>query len=115
MKQSLLLKNLAVLLILFVFGIFWLKGLLFLDPDFGWRLRTGELILGQGIPKVDPFTYTMPSFPWVDHAWSLSTVIYILHSISGFGGLSFLFSFVAMASLLITASRIKTFLTEEKL
>jgi hypothetical protein len=39
-----------------------------LDPDFGWRVKTGELILQRGIPKIDWYSFTMPDFPWIDHA-----------------------------------------------
>jgi len=97
------------LLLCFVilFAAFWLKGNLFLDPDFGWRLKTGELVLTQGIPETDPFTYTMPSFPWVDHAWSQSLLMYIAHSLSGYAGLALVYSLFAVLALWITNKRLK--------
>lgn len=40
-----------------------------LDSDFGWHLQMGRLIRAHGVPKTDPFSYTMPSFPYIDHEW----------------------------------------------
>jgi len=106
---------LPFLVILFFLSLFVFKGVLFLDPDFGWRVVAGESFLKRGIPKTDLFSYTMPSFPWVDHAWSLSVLIYLIYSTTGFLGLSVLFSLVALASLLISAKRVKAQLENPKL
>lgn len=46
-----------------------------LDPDFGWRIRHGQLILERGISTVDPFSYSMPSYPFVSHAWSFDILL----------------------------------------
>lgn len=48
-----------------------------MDPDFGWHYRLGELILKTGIPKTDPFSYTMPSYPFVDYEWGSNLLIYL--------------------------------------
>jgi len=110
-KRKVVLGSFVVLTSVFV--LFLIKGFIFLDPDFGWRLRTGEMILTSGIPKSDPFSYTMSTFAWVDHAWSLSTLIYILKLLTGFWGLSLVFSLITL-SILVTSSRIKTLLTKTK-
>lgn len=54
-----------------------------LDPDFGWHLRTGELILERGAPQVDWYSYTMPDFPWIDHEWLTDVLIFKIHSLFG--------------------------------
>jgi len=59
-----------------VFIVFWFKGILFLDPDFGWRLVGGGVFAQNGLPQKDIFSYTMPTFAWVDHAWSQSILIH---------------------------------------
>lgn len=57
------------------FWIFIIVFLLFitihtvLDPDLGWHLRLGKDILATGIPLTDPYSYTMPSYPFIDHEW----------------------------------------------
>lgn len=45
-----------------------------LDPDFGWRLRSGWHFRENGITMTEPFTYTASDFPWVNHA-AVSDVI----------------------------------------
>ena len=54
-----------------------------LDPDFGWHLKTGQLILERGIPHQDWYSYTMPNFPWIDHEWLTDILIYKIYSIFG--------------------------------
>lgn len=72
-----------------------------LDPDFGWHLRMGQLILSRGVPKTDPFSYTMPSYPFVDHEWLTNVGIALLFPHIGIFGLSILSSFLAFSALLI--------------
>lgn len=75
-----------------LFLLFWAKAAVFLDPDFGWRLKAGEMYLNFGIPKTDPFSYTMPDFPWVDHAWSLSLLISLGYKYLGYIGDALIFA-----------------------
>ena len=76
------------------------KSTLGLDPDFGWRLRTGYFILQNGIPKTDLYTYTMPSFPWVDHAWPISVFFSLIYSFLGKAGLALIFSVLTFVCLI---------------
>jgi len=55
-----------------------------IDPDFGWHLRTGQLILERGVPKIDWYSHTMPNFPWIDHEWLTDVFIYKIYSIFGY-------------------------------
>jgi len=71
------------------------------DPDFGWHLTVGRLIVAKGIPKTDPFSYTMPSYPFVDHEWLTNVGIAYLYPRIGFIGLSILFTLLAYFSLLL--------------
>lgn len=90
-------------LVLFSF-LFWLKGSTELDPDFGWHLKAGQLILEKGIPKTDPFSYTMPSYPFVDHEWLTNVIIAITYPYLQLKGLAVVFSLLALFSLLIHSS-----------
>ena len=47
------------------------------DPDFGWHYRLGEIIIKNGFPAYDPFSYTMPSYPFVDFEWGMNVLIYL--------------------------------------
>lgn len=86
-------------ILLLIFGTFCIKSVLLLDQDFGWHLRIGQVILQQGFPKTDPFSYTMPSYPYVDHEWLTNVLIAKLYAIIGWYGLSVLFSLFALGAL----------------
>ncbi|EKD65456.1 MAG: hypothetical protein ACD_50C00083G0015 [uncultured bacterium] len=99
-------KNRFVLLfflptVLFFAIVFWARGAILLDADFGWHLRMGEIIQNTGIPKNDPFSYTMPSYPFVDHEWLTDIVISKLYPLIGMKGLAVIFSLIATLAALI--------------
>ncbi len=84
-----------------VVTIYWLSSVLFLDPDFGLHIRMGQLILTKGIPATDPFSYTMPSYPVVDHEWLSDVLLVKLYSVVGYAGLGVIFTVIATAALLL--------------
>ncbi len=79
----------------------WLKGYKSLDPDFGWHLKMGQIIRESGIPKGDPLSYTMSSFPFVDHEWLTNVAISFLHPVIGMSGLAAISSAIVLMSLVI--------------
>jgi hypothetical protein len=84
-----------------VLVIFTAKGAIFLDPDFGWHLKMGEYITLNGIPKSDPFSYTMPSFHFIDHEWAANFLIFHAYNTFGYNFLALVFSTFAITSPLI--------------
>ncbi len=88
---------------IFIFSIaaFIFTAFISLDPDFGWHYRMGEVITKGGIPKTDPFSYTMSSFPFVDHEWLTNIFIYQVYSKSGFTWLIVFYTTVAFLALYI--------------
>lgn len=72
-----------------------------LDPDFGWHVRLGEIIEKSGFPKTDPFSYTMPSYIFVDHEWLTNVVLAKLYQFVGTKGLAFIFAILATLALFI--------------
>ncbi|MBI5410847.1 MAG: hypothetical protein HZA21_02535 [Nitrospirae bacterium] len=58
------------------------------EPDFGWHLRTGLDLLTQGwtMPATDPYSHTMPDWPWVEHAWLMDGLIGLLYERLGAAG-----------------------------
>lgn len=86
---------------LVTFALFFLKGAVFLDPDFGWHLKMGEIISTSGIPATDPFSYTMPSFPYIDIQWLTNVLFKILYPLIGMPGLSLIYSFFAFLALFV--------------
>ena len=81
-------KIIGPFILIFVFLIFLARAVIFLDPDFGWHLKMGEIITTSGIPRTDPFSYTMPSFPFIDHEWLTNIATYQIYNIFGYLGLA---------------------------
>lgn len=93
------------LLLLLILGTLFIKGSLGLDPDFGHRIATGNLILDKGIPMRDPFSYTMPSYPLVDHAWLIDVGIAFFYPKIGKASLAVIFSVLTLLALIISMGR----------
>jgi hypothetical protein len=70
------------------------------EPDFGWHLRTGLDLLHQArLPALDPYSHTMPDWPWVEHAWLTDMVIGFLYSVADpIGALAVIFFFGAVTA-----------------
>ena len=71
------------------------------EPDFGWHLRTGLDLIKNGwrVPPMDPYSHTMPDWPWVEHAWLADGILGLLYD--GFprgGGLALIVLFAAIAA-----------------
>jgi len=63
-------------------GILVLRPLL--DPDLGWHVRTGSLILAtHHIPTVDPYSFTKAGAPWVEHEWLWQVAAAALNALGG--------------------------------
>lgn len=76
----------------------YLFGVIYVDPDFGWRVRLGSYILSSGIPQTDIYSYTMPSFPFVDHEWATHIVMHLVHTTVGYGGLAVIATLIYIAT-----------------
>ena len=95
-------KNVSLLLFIFAFAFFILQGYIALDPDFGWHLRFGEIISQTNqIPKTDPFSYTMPSYHFIDHEWLSDLIIAKSYPFLGQIGLSFIFALIAISAVFL--------------
>lgn len=84
-----------------VWGMFAWLGMVRLDPDFGWHVRLGNLILQQGIPKTDPFSYTMANLPFVDHEWLSNVLMAVGYRVIGKTGMSMAAALVALAAIAV--------------
>ena len=88
------------------FALLFTKSYITLDPDIGYRLVTGQKILSGNIPKVDPYSYTMPSFPYVEHAMTIAATWAFLYPYIGKAGLALLSATFALLALLVASSRV---------
>jgi hypothetical protein len=54
------------------------------DFDVWWHLRTGQLILERGeVPRIDWFTYTNATRPWIDVYWLFQVGLALLYRLGG--------------------------------
>ena len=74
-----------------------------MDPDFGWHIKMGKFILKSGIPQTDPFSYTMPSYPFVDHEWLINILLFLGFEKLGWVYLVIIFNLFAISSILVVS------------
>ncbi len=95
------LRFVSIIAFIVIFVSFLFRSYYVADPDFPWHLRMGELILRQGIPQTDPFSYTMPSYRFVDHEWFADIIVYLLFTNVGIMSLHILFAFIGTSAVVI--------------
>lgn len=77
----------------------------YVEPDFGWHLRTGLDLLRTGaLPATDPYSHTMPEWPWVEHAWLTDVILAWCYRGFGPWAVILLFGAVTLAAFLIAGS-----------
>ena len=90
------LNNLSVLSVLY---FILTQGQLLSDSDTGWHIRTGDLVRASGaVPRLDPFSFTMPEREWFAWEWLADLVMSWVHSTTGLAGI------VAAAMLILCAT-----------
>ncbi len=77
------------------------------EPDFGWHLRAGLDFLKQGgrVPAVDPYSHTMPDWPWVEHAWLTDMLVASAYSAGGALAVMLLFGVLTAAAWLLAVGK----------
>lgn len=53
------------------------------EGDTLWHIKTGEYIVAHGIPRGDPFSWTMPGHPWVAHEWGWEVLAWLSYRVGG--------------------------------
>lgn len=69
-----------------------------LDPDMWWHLRAGQVILSDGVPQQDIFSFTVPDKEWITHEWLSEVVMWLGYRLAGFPGLILFFAALVAAS-----------------
>ncbi|TSC87947.1 MAG: hypothetical protein G01um101416_262 [Microgenomates group bacterium Gr01-1014_16] len=82
-----------------------MKGLWMLDPDFGQHLRTGEVIVKSGLPVTDPFSYTMPDWKYIDHAWLSDVLVWVGYQAGGTEFLAAVYATMAIGALWLVTDK----------
>ena len=78
--------------LLFVVALFAMAVRETLDPDMWWHLRTGEVILAEGIPTHDVFSFTVPEHEWVTHEWGSQVFMWLVYLVGGLPALIVVFA-----------------------
>jgi hypothetical protein len=61
------------------------------DPDIGWHIRNGELMLAtHTLTRTDPFSSTMRGQPWFAWEWLYDLLLGVLHHSCGLNGVVWL-------------------------
>jgi len=77
------------------------------DPDIGWHIRTGELILAtHALPRTDPFSSTMQGQPWFAWEWLYDLLLGILHQACGLNGVVWLCALVVATTFVLLLSQL---------
>lgn len=90
-------QNLPKYIFLFLIAclIFFLNLKPPLDPDLGWHLRSGQDLIQQKIiPRLDPYSYTMPDWERESHEWLMNGIIYLIYAKWGLFVLSIIFALI---------------------
>jgi hypothetical protein len=90
-----------LLKIVSVFSIFYLIILADSDPDFGWHLASGRYYLSHGIPSRDVFSYTAPTFRWINHEWGNDTIMWCVYFFGGYTLVAALYASLWTAALFV--------------
>lgn len=80
-----------------------------LDPDFGWHYQMGKYILSYGIPATDPFSYTMSTYPYVDHAWLTDVIFATFYDIFGQFGIALVLSSIFVLTLIFSIPKTRVY------
>ncbi len=98
-------KSLKTILLIFFF--IFLSSTLFtsstdFNQDLGRHLKLGKIIINNlQVPKTNFFSYTHPSFPFINHHWLSEVIFYLLSSLFGLTFLIYLKVFLILISILI--------------
>jgi len=95
--------NFLFLLVLsLLFSYYAFIGTITIEPDFGWHLKFGEIIIRtHSIPKLDLFSYTMPSYNFIDHEWLSDVIFASLYPVFGQVVMSLIFAFLTVFALFV--------------
>jgi hypothetical protein len=71
------------------------------DPDLWWHLRTGDVIVNDGLPTQDIFSFTVTDHAWVTHEWLSQVFLWLVWSAGGAGLLSVVFAAITVAAFVV--------------
>jgi hypothetical protein len=95
------------LIAVFLFAVSAFSPAVLRDGDTWSHLATGEWMLAQGaVPRVDPFSHSMPGAPWTAHEWLSEILMTLAFRCGGWSGLVLLTAAAASGAALIMGLRV---------
>jgi hypothetical protein len=77
------------------------------DPDIGWHIRTGELMLStHAVPRTDPFSSTMHGQAWFAWEWLYDVVLGVLYKGCGLNGVVWLCALIVAGTFALLLSKL---------
>lgn len=92
-------RLLGLLIVPAAAGIVFLVGFhSLIEEDFWWHVRAGsDIVAGEGIPRVDTYSYPSEGRPYVDLHWLFQVLIHLLFKAGGEDGVIWAKCLVALA------------------
>ncbi len=85
---------------IFLFSFLIYNSFSYLDPDFGWHLKFGEIIWqSRSIPHDQIFMWPLFGDTWVDHEWLANLAIFGLWSAGGYPLITLVFALLPVLTL----------------
>ena len=72
----------------------------FYDPGSLWHVKVGEIILKDGMPRTDPFSYTFEGQRWMPQQWGAEILMAVAHRAGGLDAM--LLAFATGVAILFT-------------
>jgi hypothetical protein len=77
------------------------------DPDIGWHIRTGELMLQtHAVPRTDPYSSTMHGQPWFAWEWLYDLTLGLLNRFAGLNGVNWLCAVLVASTFMLLLSQL---------
>ena len=103
-------KILWSLFYIFVFSLLLHNSFSYLDPDYGWHFRFGEIIWQtKDVPHDQIFMWTLAGKSWVDHEWLGNLALYGIEKIGGYIGVSLFFALLIILTYIAINWHVFTF------
>lgn len=85
---------------IFLFAFLIYNSFSYLDPDFGWHLRFGEIIWQtKTVPHDQIFMWPLSGDTWVDHEWLSNLAVFGLWSAGGYILITIVFALIPVTAL----------------
>lgn len=102
MNKKKLIDVLPLILICLIYLISITHSINLVTADLGRHLKNGQVFLESfSIPLTNYYSYTQPSYHFINHHWGSGVIFYLVYKISGFIGLSLFFNLISVATFLI--------------